>query len=78
MVVESSDRSLFLKRNLALRAPSALLFAEAVQRGVEQVLEQRRRAVLIGVGQGGLVGRVDDAEMHQFAFAASQPVADLA
>jgi hypothetical protein len=54
-----------------------LLFAEAVQRGVEQVFEERRRAVFIGIGQSGFIGCVGDAKMHQFAFTASQPVADL-
>ena len=56
----------------------ALLFAEAVQRRVEQVLEERRRTVLVGIGQGGFIGCVGNAEMHQLALATSQPIADLA
>ena len=67
-----------LEAELGLAGAHALLFAEAVQRAVEQVFEERRRAVFIGIRQGGFVGCVGDAEMHQFAFAASQAVADLA
>ena len=78
MVVESSEQKFVFEPELGLADAHALLFTEAVQRGVEQVFEQRRRAVLVGIGQGGFVGCVGDSEMHQFAFTASQPVADLA
>jgi hypothetical protein len=63
---------------LGLAGTQALLLAETVQRGIEQVFEERRWTVLVGIRQGGFVGRVGDAEMYQFAFTASQAVADLA
>ena len=78
MVVESSESSLFLKRNLCLRAPEPLLFAEPRQRGQEQILEQGCRAVFVGIGQGGAARRLGDAQMHQPPQAAAQAVADLA
>ena len=78
MVVESSESSLFLKRNLCWRPPSACCSRKRASSGPEQVLEQRGGTVLVGVGQGGVVGRLGDAHMHQLAQAAGQAVADLA
>ena len=56
MVVESSDSSLFLKRNLCLRAAQAPVVAETVQQRSEQVLVQRRGPMRVGVGQVDLLG----------------------
>ena len=78
MVVESSESSLFLKRNFFLRCPSPCFVAEPVERGVEQILEQLGGPVFVGIGKGGFIGSLDDAEMNQFTQATAQAVANLA
>ena len=78
MVVESSDNSLFLKRNFCLREPQSFFVAESLQRRIKQILIQFRRPVFVGIGEGGLVGGFADAEMNQFAQTTAQAIADLA
>src|SRR4051812_41892349 len=77
MVVESSDSSLFLKRNFRLRAPNPLFIAEALERRIKQLLIQLCGPVFISIREGGFVGRFPDPEMNQFAQAATQTIADL-
>src|SRR5574340_37418 len=56
----------------------SLLFPEPRQHGPEQVLEERGRAVFVGIGRGRAARRPGDSEMHQTAQAAPQAIADLA
>src|SRR6478672_10224714 len=56
MVVESNDNSLFLKREFVFAGTEPLLFAEALQRGPEQFLEQGGRAVPVGVNKVDRLG----------------------
>src|ERR1017187_3637990 len=44
-----------LEAEFGLAGAQSFLFVEAVQRSVEQIFEQGRRAMLVGIGQGGLV-----------------------
>ena len=78
MVVESSDSSLFLKRNLRLRSPQPLFVAEPPEGRIKQLLIQRRGPMLVGIRQRGFIRRHADSEMNQLAQTTGQPVADLA
>jgi len=71
-------QQLVAKTEFVLARTQALLLAEARQRGVEQIPIKRGWAMLVGIGQGGLVGRPGNAEMHQLAQTTGQPIADLA
>jgi hypothetical protein len=71
-------QQLVVEAEPVLAGTQALLLAETRQRGPEQILEQSRRAVLVGVRQSGSAGRFGDAEMHQAAQTTRQAVADLA
>jgi hypothetical protein len=77
MVVESSDNSLFLKRNLCLRHPGPA--------GRESARAQSRTDLRIeplggarGVRYRGPAGRFGNAEVHQAAETAGKTAADLA
>lgn len=61
---------LVFKTKLGLPAPQAALFPKPGQSGPEQFFEQGGWPLLVGVGQGGLVGRTPHPEMNQFAQAA--------
>src|SRR5580700_1010854 len=53
------------------------LLAEAVEHLPEQRLEHRRRPMLVGIGQSGAARGAVDADVHELAFAAGEPVAGL-
>src|SRR5208282_5179261 len=69
---------LVLEAERALASAQLLLGAEAPEGRIEQLLVERRRTVLVGVRQGGLVGSLGNAQMHQLAQTAAQAVAYLA
>src|SRR3954452_1177263 len=62
---------------LSFPHPQSVLAAEARQRRVKQLLVQRRRTVLVSVGQGGLVRRQPYSEVHQLARAAGESIANI-
>ena len=66
-----------LEAKLVLAGAQGMLPAEAGQYRKEEFLEQRRRAVFVGVGQGGATGRFGDSHMHQASEAAPQAIANL-
>ena len=76
MVVELSNRSVSLNRNVCARAEMAL-GAASVRHRPEQVLEDRGGAMPVGVGQVGRARTPGDPEMHQFSHAAGEAGADL-
>ena len=53
------------------------LVAEAGQRRPEEVFKERRGPVFVGVGEGGLAGRLLNAQMNQAALTAGEAVADF-
>ena len=55
-----------------------LVVAEALRGGLENVFEQGRRTVGVGVGESGFVRRLADAQMNEFAETTMQAVADFA
>ena len=78
MVVESSESSLFLKRNLCWCAPQPALGAETLCQGPEQVFEEFGGAMGVRVRQIEFAGPSVDAQMDQLAQRAGQAVADFA
>jgi hypothetical protein len=56
-----------LEAEPVLAGTQALLLQETRQHSPEQVLEQSRRTVLVGIGQSGSAGRFSHAEMYQAA-----------
>ncbi len=78
MVVESRESSWFLKRNFFLRNPNPSSSRNLWQRGVKQILVQLGGPVFVGIGKGGFIGGLGDAQMNQFAQATAQAVANLA
>jgi hypothetical protein len=71
-------QQLVLEAEFVFAQTQDLLLAKARQSGLEEIFKQRRRPVLVGVGQRRTARRFQDAEMDQFAEAAGQTVADLA
>src|SRR6202007_137666 len=67
-----------LEAKFVFAGAQALLVAKPRQRGPEQIFQQCRGAVLIGIRQGGTAGCFGNAEMHQAAQTAGQTVANLA
>ena len=62
---------------LLVAEPQSLLAAEVRQRRIEQIFIQLGRAMFIGVSKGGLIRCHADSEVHQFAQATGESVADL-
>jgi hypothetical protein len=54
------------------------MVAEPLERGVKQILVQLGGPVLVGVGKGGFMGGLGDAQMNQLAQATAQAVTNLA
>lgn len=50
---------------------------DAGQRDPEEVFGQRSGAVFVGIRKSGPAGCFGDAEVHEFAEAATEPIADL-
>ena len=67
-----------LEAELVFARTQALLVAKPRQGSLEQILEQRRGPVLIGIGQRGAAGSFGNAQVHQSAEAAGQAVTNLA
>ena len=68
---------LVLEAELRLAPTEALPTPQAIGQVPEQILEQVRRPMGVGVGQRRALGRPADPEVHQLAYATGQAMADL-
>jgi hypothetical protein len=71
-------QQLVLESEFVFAGTQALLVPKARQGGPEQIFEQCRGPVFIGVRQRGATGRFGNPEVHQATDAAGKTVTDLA
>ena len=69
---------LVLEAEFVLARPQLSLVTESLKKTPEEVFEQGRGAMLIGIGQGRFVGGVTDAHMHQLPQTTGETVTDFA
>jgi len=71
-------QQLVFEAELLFARAQSFFVAEPLERGVKQILVQLGGPVLVGIREGGFIGGLTDAEMHQFAQATAQAIANLA
>ena len=71
-------QQLVFEAELLFARAQSFFVAEPLERGVKQILVQLGGPVFVGIREGGFIGGLTDAEMHQFAQATAQAIANLA